>query len=55
MTIAFLILIAYLVIGIGYGKTLVALDDGSAQGTVFIAGFLFWPIALIIASFWNFK
>lgn len=55
MTIAFLILIAYFVIGIGYGKTLVALDDGSAPGTVFTAGFLFWPIALIVAAFWNFK
>ncbi|WKW88045.1 hypothetical protein pzkkv8_203 [Klebsiella phage pzk-kv8] len=55
MTIVFLILIAYFVIGIGYGKTLVALDDGSAPGTVFTAGFLFWPIALIIAAFWNFK
>lgn len=55
MTTVFLILIAYFVIGIGYGKTLVALDDGSAPGTVFTAGFLFWPIALIVAAFWNFN
>lgn len=50
-----LAIIAYTIIGIGYGKTLVALDDGFADGTVFTTGFLFWPIALIIAAFWNFK
>lgn len=50
-----LAIIAYIIIGIGYGKTAVALDDGSSQGTVFTFCFLFWPIGLIIAAFWNFK
>lgn len=47
---------AYIIIGIGYGKTFVALNkEESDTVSCFCFSAFLWPIFLLIASFWNFK
>lgn len=45
--------IVYLMLGIGYAKTLSALTKDPDIETKAFAIFL-WPLFLVVASFWNF-
>ncbi|QPI13413.1 hypothetical protein [Salmonella phage vB_SalM_ABTNLsp5] len=48
--------ILYLIIGIGYAKTLAKLDDsGTGDFCWWLTSMICWPLFLVGASFWNFK
>ncbi|ADO19429.1 ATPase [Escherichia phage UPEC01] len=48
--------VLYLIIGIGYAKTLAKLDDfGAGDFCWWLTSMICWPLFLVGASFWNFK
>lgn len=48
--------VLYLIIGIGYAKTLAKLDDfGEGDFCWWLTSMICWPLFLVGASFWNFK
>lgn len=48
--------VAYVIIGIGYGKTFVALNKEESEAvSCFCFSAFLWPLFLLFASFWNFK
>ena len=47
-------LVAYIIMGIGYAKTLASLIKENEFG-VNVLALVFWPLWLVVASFWNFK
>ncbi|AEN93767.1 hypothetical protein EpBp7_0050 [Escherichia phage Bp7] len=52
--IELLLSVLYLIIGIGYAKTLAKLDD-SGDFCWWLTSMICWPLFLVGASFWNFK
>lgn len=50
------LVVLYLIIGIGYAKTLAKLDDfGAGDFCWWLTSMICWPLFLVGASFWNFK
>ncbi|ARW57502.1 hypothetical protein FDI23_gp079 [Serratia phage CHI14] len=47
-------LAAYIIMGIGYTKTLTSLIKENDFGMC-VLSLVFWPLWLVVASFWNFK
>lgn len=53
MAIYIIATMVYLILGIGYAKTLTSLIEDYDIDTKAFAVFL-WPLFLIVAAFWNF-